>query len=138
MLLIIWCNLIIRWIHGDQLFEIDKVTTSILKKAASNLSDDKSDPVFSFSSDYIKNGTDMLFELLALGFRNFLIHGHFTMFLLLATLIPIIKDKLGSVNSRKNYRSIALSSLILKIFDWIILLLYGNSLGLDELQFAYQ
>ena len=54
------------------------------------------------------------------------------------TLIPIIKDKLGSINSSKNYRSIAISSLILKLIDWIILTLFGVTLGLDDLQFAYQ
>ena len=110
----------------------------MVKEAAKNLSDDKTDPVFSFSSDCIKNGTDMLFELLTLAIQNFLIHGHITMFLLMATLIPLIKDKLASINSSKNYRSIALSSLILKLIDWIILILFGDSLGLDELQFAYQ
>ena len=61
-----------------------------------------------------------------------------TIFLLLATLVPLIKDKLGSISSSKNYRSIAMSSLILKLLDWIILLLFGDSLGVDELQFAYQ
>ena len=57
---------------------------------------------------------------------------------LLATLIPLVKDKLASLNSSKNYRSIAISSLTLKIFDWILLSLYGQKLCLDELQFAYQ
>ena len=60
------------------------------------------------------------------------------LFLLLATLVPLIKDKLGSLSESKNYRSIALSSLILKLLDWIILLLFGSSLGVDDLQFAYQ
>ena len=61
-----------------------------------------------------------------------------TIFLLLATLVPLIKDKLGSISSSKNYRSIAMSSLILKLLDWVILLLFGESLGVDQLQFAYQ
>ena len=60
------------------------------------------------------------------------------MFLLLATLVPLVKDKLATLNDSKNYRSIAMSSLILKLLDWIILLLFGVSLGVDELQFAYQ
>ena len=60
------------------------------------------------------------------------------MYLLLATLVPIVKDRLGDINSSKNYRLIAMSSLILKILDWVILLLFGQHLGLDELQFAYQ
>ena len=54
------------------------------------------------------------------------------------TLVPIIKDKLGDSCSSKSYRSIAISSLGLKIFDWVILLLYGAWLVLDHLQFAYQ
>ena len=60
-------------------------------------------------------------------------HGHVTIYLLLATLVPIIKNKTSN-----NYRSIAISSLVLKILDWIILTLFGQKVGLDELQFAYQ
>ena len=33
---------------------------------------------------------------------------------------------------------IAISSLVLKLLDWIILLLFGTKLGIDDLQFAYQ
>jgi hypothetical protein len=86
----------------------------------------------------MKNSPDILFEKLAAGIRCYLIHGHVTLFLLLATLLPVIKDKLGRADISKNYRSLALSSLVLKIIDWIILLLFGTSLGLDDLQFAYQ
>ena len=45
---------------------------------------------------------------------------------------------MSSISSSKNYRSIAVSSLILKIMDWIILNLFGDKLLLDDLQFAYQ
>ena len=58
--------------------------------------------------------------------------------LLISTLVPLIKDKLGNKCTSKNYRSIAMSSLILKVIDWIVLLLFGENLGLDELQFGYQ
>ena len=80
----------------------------------------------------------MLAELLAVIIRCYLVHGHVTRFFLLATLVPIIKDKLGCINSSKNYRSIAISSLILKMLDWIFILLFGDNLGLHDLQFAYQ
>ena len=80
----------------------------------------------------------MLAELLAIIIKGYLIHGHVTSYLLLATLVPIIKDKLGCINSSKNYRSIAISSLILKLLDWIIILLFGDKLQLHDLQFAYQ
>ena len=125
-------------INLSQLYEVDKVTPEVVMKAAKNLSNNKTDPVYSYSSDCIKNGPDKLYELLSIAIQSFLVHGHVTIFLLLATLIPIIKDKLGSINSSKNYRSIAISSLILKLIDWIILTLFGVTLGLDDLQFAYQ
>ena len=67
-----------------------------------------------------------------------MIHNHVSVILLLSTLIPLIKDKLGNKFSSKNYRSIAISSLVLKVFDWITLILFGSSLGLDTLQYGYQ
>ena len=66
--------------------------------------------------------------------QGFLIHSHATILLLLATLVPIIRDKLGSLNVIKNYRSIAISSILLKLIDWIFILLFG----LNDFQFAYQ
>ena len=57
---------------------------------------------------------------------------------MISVLIPIIKDKLGDISSSDNYRSIALSSLIQKVFDYVILLLHGHKLTTDELQFGYQ
>ena len=48
------------------------------------------------------------------------------------------KDKLGDTESSDNYRSISLSSIILKVFDWVVILLFGKSLNLDSLQFSYQ
>ena len=113
-------------------------TAEVVKEAANCLKDNKTDPIYSFSSDCLKNGPDRLFSYLSVVIKSYLVHGHVTVFLLLATLVPIIKDKLGSVNSSKNYRSIAISSLVLKLIDWIILLLFGVTLGLDDLQFAYQ
>ena len=79
-----------------------------------------------------------MFEHLSNIIKAFLIHGHVSVVLLLSTLVPLIKNKLGDKCSSKNYRSIAISSLLLKVIDWIILILFGESLGLDELQFGYQ
>ena len=94
--------------------------------------------MFAFTSDCLKNSPGELFDKLSIIIKSFLIHGHVSQILLLATLVPLIKDKPGDVCSSTNYRSIAISSLILKIIDWIILLLFGDNLGLDDLQFSYQ
>ena len=124
-------------VNESHLSDVKKVTPAIVKEAAKHLNNSKSDPIYSFSSDCIKNGPDSLYTHLSAALQSFLVHGHVTLFLLLATLVPIIKDKLGSISSSKNYRSIAMSSLILKLLDWVILLLFGESLGVDQLQFAW-
>ena len=77
-------------------------------------------------------------KLLSFIIRSFLVHGYVPHVLLLARLVPIIKDKLGSQTSSKNYRSIAISSILLKIIDWVFLLLFGVNFGLNDFQFAYQ
>ena len=79
-----------------------------------------------------------MYGLLSTIIQSFLIHGHITNILMLATLVPIIKDKLGSINVSKNYRSIAISSIVLKLIDWVFIILYGVKFGLNDFQFAYQ
>ena len=125
-------------VNFSNLDDVRKITPDIVKEATENLKNSKSDPVFDFDSDCLKNAPDELFDHIAALMRMFLIHSHVSSYLLLATLVPIIKDKLGDSCSSKNYRSIAISSLILKIFDWIVIILFGVFLGLDDLQFAYQ
>ena len=95
-------------------------------------------PVQVVYSDCLTNAPPILFEQLALIFQFYLFHGHMTDALLLSTLVPLVKDKLGNLCSSDNYRSIAISSLILKIFDWVMILIFGEKLHLDALQFGYQ
>ena len=52
--------------------------------------------------------------------------------------MPIIKDKLGSINVSKSYRSIAISSILLKLIHWIFIILFGSNFGLNDFQYAYQ
>ena len=125
-------------IDDKSIIDVEKVTPEVIREGANKLKSGKSDPAFSFSSDCLKNATPSFYRNLSIILQGFLIHGHVTLILLLATLVPIIKDKLGSLTSSKNYRSIAISSLILKLIDWIFLHLFGVKFNLNDLQFAYQ
>ena len=104
-------------VNEYSLKDILKVTPKVVKEASHKLKSGKSDPVYSFSSDCFKNASDSIFEKLSVIIQSFLVHGHVTQILLLATLVSIIKDKLGSINVSKNYRSIAISSILLKLSD---------------------
>ena len=125
-------------INCFSLNEINKITPDVVKTAIYKLNAGKTDPSFLFTSDSFKAAPDVLSRHIANLFKMFLLHSHVSSVLLLATLIPLIKDKLGDHCNSKNYRSIAISSLFLKIFDWVFILLYGHNLRLDDLQFGYQ
>ena len=118
--------------------EVLKITGEVVRDAVGRLKKNKTDPMLKSTSDCLSNAPPILFDHLATIFRSWLFHGHVTELLLLSTLVPIIKDKMGNLCNSDNYRSIAISSLVLKIFDWVLILLYGDKLYFDELQFGYQ
>ena len=86
----------------------------------------------------MKNSPHELSEHLALFFKAALLHGHMSMCLLMCAISPLIKDHKGKLDSSDNYRGIGLGSLILKIFDWIVLLLNEEELENDLNQFGFQ
>ena len=118
--------------------EISKINSVVINEAIDKIKSNKSDPLYDFSSDFIKHAPDILYEQLAIVIRSFVIHAHVTSSLLVATLVPIVKDKLGDLCSSANHRSIAISSLILKLLDWVILLNYGHLLKNNAFQFGFQ
>ena len=125
-------------ISPSSIDDVMKVTPEVVYDAIHHLKNSKTDPILDFKSDCIKNTPWSFCEHLAFLFRQFLIHGHISTILLVSTLIPLVKDKLGDLSSSDNYRSVAISSLVLKIFDWVILLLHADKLVNDELQFGFQ
>ena len=88
--------------------------------------------------DCLKNAPNILHEKLATSFRIYHTHGHVNKILILSTLIPLIKEKLGDHCTSKNYRSISLSSVILRLFDWVIIILCRDKFAFDVFQFNYK
>ena len=117
---------------------IDLITKKVLTGASMKLKPGKSDPILDITSDCLINAPSILFERLSYIMRSYLIHGHLSNFLLISSLLPIIKDELGDTSVSTNYHSIAISNLVTKLFDWVIILLYGNRLKLHDQQFIYQ
>ena len=126
-----------RKIDHSSLIDVLKVTPELVTEAINHLKPDKHDPIIRFSSDCLKYNSKIIGEYLAKIFRHQLIHGHITSNLMMSTIIPIVKDKLGEICSSNNYRSIAISSLILKVFDWVIIILNRDQMKTDELQFGF-
>ena len=114
------------------------ITCGIIKTASQNLKPSKTDPLLCVTSDFFVNAPVILYDLLSIIMKSYFVHGHVSDFLLISTLVPIAKDKLSDISSGNNYRSIAISSLVMKIFDWVIIFAYNKHLRLHDLQFSYQ
>ena len=103
--------------------DIYKVNPQSVKGALNKMKAMKSDAVFDFSSDCLMNASNKLVDHVTTLFKWFLATGKIPAFLLLCTLVPIVKDNLDEIATSDNYRAIAIGSLLLKWFDWLILIL---------------
>ena len=65
-------------------------------------------------------------------------HGYIPNKMLISTIIPIPKNRRKSLNDSDNYRGIALSSILGKVLDWVILLSSGDALRTSDAQFGFK
>ena len=131
-------NQINRLIGPNCIAEVDKLTGAAVKKAASKLKPKKSDVSGGFTSDAILHAPDILFDQLAMAYRSWIVHGTVTPTLLACAFLPLLKSSLKDPADPGCYRTIAGSSLILKLFEKTILLLWGDILSSDSLQFGFK
>ena len=72
-------------------------------------------------SEHLKHACDELFVQIALLFTSMAVHGCVPEDLQISTVIPIPKGKNANLTDSNNYRGIALSSIIGKVLDLIVL-----------------
>ena len=99
---------------------------------------DKKDPINDLISNNLIHGSDKLFTHLSLVFQLLINHGISDASLNASILIPIPKDKRKSLCSSNNYRAIALSSIVGKVFEYIILLKLKLIIEISDCQFGYK
>jgi hypothetical protein len=119
---------------------INNVTVNAeqVRKAVKHIKKSKSDGTCNITSDNFINGTEKLFSHLSNLFTLCIVHGYIPIVLLLSTIIPIPKDRLGDITDLNNYRGIALCAMCLKIFEYTVLDSHGSDLMSGDHQFAYK
>ena len=125
-------------VHQSSTVLVDRITTDLVKDALGSMKKSKNDALFNFQSDCLINGPEELVIHLTNMLKACVIHGSVPYFILVCTLLPLVKDNLADITSSDNYRAIASGSLILKLLDIIILMLEGSKLSCDQLQFGFQ
>ena len=69
---------------------------------------------------------------------SFLVHGYLPESLMSVILVPIIKDKSGKINSKDNYRPIAIASIMSKLLEILLLERLSNHLSTTSHQFGFK
>ena len=113
------------------------INENVVGNAIRLMKHNKSDVSNGFCSNALKQGPAILHKKLAEIFRSWLCHGRVTMSILALSLLPLVKG-LKSPSNTNNYRLIAGTSLILKLFERVILLIWGPGIINDDLQSGFR
>ena len=125
-------------ISNKDMSEVYRVTESVVRQGLKLMKGNKSDSIFDFQSDCLTEGPPKLVTHLTNMIRMFIAHGQVPDIILVCTLLPLVKDNLGDLTQSDNYRAIATGCQVLKLLDIVILILEGEKLGCDQLQFGFQ
>ena len=110
----------------------------MIKDCLVKLKADKSDGDVGLWSNHLIYAPPALIEMVAQLFTAMLVHGYTPDCLLLTTIISIVKDPMKDICSSNNYRGIALSSCLNKLFEMFLLKQYSACFKTCDLQFAYK
>ncbi len=111
------------------------ITVSDVTKYIGHLEHGKTDGTEGLYSDHLISGCESLYVYLTVSFTAMLIHGISPESMLLGKMVPIPKNNRQSLCNSEYYRAVALSSIIGKILDWLILIKEEQSLSCSSLQF---
>ena len=92
----------------------------------------------SYTSDVFKNAPEILHEQLAAIFKSFVYHGTIFKEILACAFLPLFKEGLKDPPKFDSYRAIAGASQLLKLFEYVVLLLLGHRLSTDSLQVGFK
>lgn len=103
-----------------------------------NLQSNKSCGLDGIYAEHLMFASSRISTLLSLFTKSCLVHGYLPRSLLDIVLVPIIKDKSGSITSRDNYRPIALASILSKVIEKLLLQRIEDALFTSANQFGFK
>ena len=129
---------LIRTNSNASLCEVNRVNPCIIRQAMEMMKLEKTDVSQQYTSDCFANAPQIFFDQMSEIFRSFIIHGTMPAQILSCAFIPLFKGGLKNPSSFHSYRAIASCSQILKLFEYTILILWGDHLGTDSLQYGFK
>ena len=109
-----------------------------IEDAINKLVGGKSSGLDGIYAEHLKYGSKDYWPLIAQCVTSFLVHGYLPDTLMSVVLVPIIKDKSGKINSKDNYRPIAIASTMSKLLEILLLERLSNFLLTTSHQFGFK
>ena len=119
-------------------YSTHSVNMSEVINAVKRLKNGKSDGRLGQMTDHLIHGSFRLFECLSLLFTCMIKQGFIPHAMQVSTLVPIPKNKKKSLNCSENYRAIALSSILGKVLDLIIMKQHNHVFRTSDYQFGFK
>ena len=124
--------------NAESSLHTHSVSTADVIKAVKRLKTDKYNDDGIIMSNNFQHGTSLLYTRIAQLFSAMLYYGYAPQLFLRSTMIPIPKGgKVCSTNADL-YRSIAISSILSKILDYVIIDQQSDSLCTSDYQFGFK
>ena len=118
---------------------VDRVTPCLISSIIhKKIKSGKTDVDADITTDCLKKAPYELSVHISNFLKSCLIHGYIPDKLLICAIILLVKSSQKSDQDSGNYRGIALSSLFLIFFDWVVLILFNQELVCDENQFGFE
>ena len=89
-------------------------------------------------SNNFTHGTDLLFQYLGILYTSMIYHGFCPASFICANIIPIPKGSKVNLSDSDKYRSIAISSILGKILDHIIIVKQSDALTTSQHQYGFK
>ena len=90
------------------------------------------------AGEHLRYAHDKITFYLSMLFNAMLIHGYMPQDLMDTILIPIVKDRKGVITDKNNYRPVAITSIISKILELLILKCYKSVFNTTSNQFGFK
>ena len=125
-------------VDDNAIKEAAKINAKAVEQACRCMKAGKSDISSSFTSDAILNGPTILYEHIAAIFRSYLVHSSVSPLILTCAFLPLFKGGFKNPEKFDSYRAIANGSQILKLFEYVIISIWGSCLNTDSMQFGFK
>ena len=117
---------------------LDRFSHSDVEEAIKTLKSGKASGCDGLSGEHFKYAHTKINVLLSLVINCMICHNFLPESLMKTAIVPIIKDKKGDLSCKDNYRPVAITSVVSKVFEKMILTRYMNVLGTSCNQFGFK